>query len=447
MARQRLTNATLQDVARTASAEQTVALAERLMGPGATDREVVAAAKKLQALGPVKVRELRAMSERVATETSRMAGNGGEDVLPEAGPAQPDPTDTQAYVKEIETTPDHAVLDSLTKKDKIAPTAGRKPKTKPRKAELFDDGGAEDLSESESHNTHDFGDEGEDCECPPTDEGGFDLDEDDHDLESMLEFAADEDGGMGHDEFEDADGIEDHDSFDEDDDMHEEMSDDLDDDADDHYDDTDDTDEDLDGILENGDDVQEPDIVDEDELDDEDEPEDFLDEDETDVAHAGRHSSRRASAGRFSLEDTVAIEDQIGGLGDLEGDDLEALMGSKRTRTAASNKGIQAAMVPGISAHDRQEGFTWDTENEPELNGGRPRKASRPARQAQKPHRTASRPVAEQTQIRKPKPRRANKAPNFAPDRRRVAGSRQASAGDEFDGVFGAPDVNSFFND
>lgn len=446
MARQRLTNQTLTQVARVANAEHAVALAEKMLGPGASDREVVAAARQLQAMGAGKIRNLNAMSERIATETGRMAGNGGVDVLPEAGPNQPDPTDTQAYVKEIETTPDHSVADSLTKRDKIAPTATRRRPT--RKADLEDfepdqDDGDDDLGMDDEVSFGDDSDDGDDDHCGMHSEGDdnneFDLDSEDQDLEAMLEFASDGDSGDGGDDGDD--GLGDH-----------MMSDDSDDDTDDAdaFDDDNDSD-----------DVQEPDIVDEDDLDDsdDDEPDDFLDEDETDVAHASqergasrRNRGRRASKGNdFSLEDTMSIEAELGDLDGLEGDDLEALMGSKVTRTASQNHGVTGS-VPKLTARDREEGFTWNTEDEPEL-AGRVRKAGKNRRanppKPQRPRRVASSHAVEAPQIRKPKARSASskQAPNFTPDRRRVAGSRQAAAGDEFDSVFGAPDVNSYFND
>jgi hypothetical protein len=54
--------------------------------------------------------------------------------------------------------------------------------------------------------------------------------------------------------------------------------------------------------------------------------------------------------------------------------------------------------------------------------------------------------VPETPQIRKPKARRAAQAPTFAPDRRRMASGQRQASSDEFDAVFGAPDVNSYFD-
>ncbi len=306
---------------------------------------------------------------------------------------------------------------------------------------MYEDDLDEDFGESEMGD--DLDSDGEDCVCPPPGDDGFDLDQDDGDLESMLEFATD-DEAIGDEEFEDFDDDLGDEDFDE---MNNELS--EDDELGDEFDDS--LSDELDDEMGDGDDVEEPDIVDEDELDDEEDPDDFLDEEETDIAHAGRGASRRKSSRRasrnsrdFSLEDTESIEDQIGGLSDLEGDDLEALMGAKVTRTASANRGAEGH-VARVSANDRLEGFTWDTENEPEL-AGRKVKATRTKPATKSPRRIAA-PRLEESKIRRPKVRKASKPPVFAPDRRRVASGRQAAAGDEFDNVFGEPDVGSFFSD
>jgi hypothetical protein len=364
------------------------------------------------------VKEILSRTERIAAETQRMAGNGGDDVLPEAGPDQPDPTDTQAYVKEIQVTPDHSVLESLSKKSKHAPTASRKAEcdedeedSRQADLEMFAEPEDEPISEMED-DEDDFVDEDEfedeDLDDEIVDEGiDFSLDEEDQDLEAMLEYASD-DGDA--DDFEDEGEF---DTFDED---------------------------------ETAEDVEEPDIVDEEDLEgDEDVVDDYLEEDEMDVETEPLATASRKRASRhLSLEDALELEGKIASATtSMEGDDMDALMGAKVVRTASQNRGAKGS-IPKITPSDRLEGLVWDTENDPELarsskvRRARPQKSRRASRRQEE---------TEVPQIRKPKRSRSASKQSFAPDRRRIASQRMASGSDEFDSVFGVPDVSSYFQD
>jgi hypothetical protein len=106
MARQRLTAATIVSSKKLATAEMSVSLAHRLLGRGASDQELTTVARRLNAsLKEAGVQEVYASVSRYAAEMGENFGGDLED------DGQPDPSDTQALVKEHETTPDVAVSD------------------------------------------------------------------------------------------------------------------------------------------------------------------------------------------------------------------------------------------------------------------------------------------------------------------------------------------------
>lgn len=458
MSRRRLTNQTLDNVSRFAAAKETVKLSETILGRGASDSEVLATARVLQRLDPSQIRMINQRRASINRQISRLAAspNGAEDLLEEAGPPQPDPTNNQAYVKQIMTTPDHAVLDSLQRRDMHAPTSNvrRAPQRSknPRRAMDFpinptgmddmddsydpydvhaakdDEPDLEDVDTEEVDDTEDTEDKDlEDMNEDETDED-FDLEEDDHDLEAMMEPSDSPEGDLG--------------------DMVPEEGADIMPEMDQDTEDMEDLDQDLEDVGEDEEDLSDDlseDLGDEDLLGDVDEDEDFIKDEEegpggmptpprpptpmpnmkppTGSRRVPSGLSRRPrNANEFTLEDAMSLgdEDDIAShmSSKYQGDDLAALTGQKGI---SSNRSASVTgSTPGIRPEDRSEGFTWDTENEPEISG-------RVAR-------------------RKPVRRKQSSRPSqpYVPDRRRIASQSRRN---EFDDVFGTPDVSSYFRD
>lgn len=95
-------------------------LATAILGSGASDNEVLRVASRLKSLADSDVAAIHADAIRVASECGRQAFD-----VEEGGPNQPEPWDSQDYVKQVRTSPDHAVQDSLrNQRDLDAPTAG-----------------------------------------------------------------------------------------------------------------------------------------------------------------------------------------------------------------------------------------------------------------------------------------------------------------------------------
>jgi hypothetical protein len=477
--RQRLTNETLRTASKLALAKDTVRLAESFLGPGAADREILATARALQNMSPQEIRNLnqrRATIQGQTRQLGRRAANpdGSDDILEEAGPRQPDPTNNQAYVKQVMTTPDHAVIDSLQRRDIHAPTANRKLVRQRRKAadedvpnpmESMDDlddqalhGEDEDdgfdpleLQASEGDDLGDLDDEDE-AEDEDGDED-FDLEEDDKDLEAMLEFAGDDgDGPPDLNMEDDADGVPDLTDGDNDIPDMEGLGDDDDMGDGDDMGDMEDPDVSIDT-----DDDGDPDVMvdtDDDDLNDGDAP-DVVDENPMKPTpnlapnpmgsrrNQNRNSSRQASRKRnaFTLEDILSLDDDgsvvaSNATTSLEGDDLDALIGRKVAR-AGNRSACAQGYLPKVDASSRTEGYTWDTENEPEITG-RPRTRRNSSR-------SASSSVDDVIRAQKPAPRRrATQAP-YSPDRRRIASA--GNQRDPFEDVFGVPDVKKYFQD
>lgn len=417
MIRRRLTAETLDSQQQTQEAEQAVIMAGTLLGPAASDDEVIRTAKVLRKLPASELRNILATRKNIQSETRRFAAgspDGAADLLEETGPTQPDPTNTQALVKGIMTTPDHAVLDSLQKKSVHAPTASRRrmaEETTPDLDDLGEDDDLDDLDDLED-DTDDLGDEGdlgEDDDLDDDDaedDDSLDLDQEDEDLTAMMEDAddgEDEDpvmfGEEGEEDHEEPDGDEGED-------------------------------EDLDS-LEN--DSDEPEMLDEEELDDDlgdDEAEDHVDPTASRSARRGRG---RVSSGSLDLDEILSLgesdfEERVAGSRSDSDEAYGALIASK---VKPSHTGGYA---PGIDVSSRSEGFTWFNENE---DKGKPQRQSRKA-SAKKPGKVQ--PAPAQAPAKK---RTAAKQNNFTPDRRRVTARRND---DNFDAVFGVPDVGSFFD-
>jgi len=453
MARQRLTRETLASVNELAGAREHIRLAESILGRSATDNEILATAHRLSHLDPAQVRAINKDRQEILRQNKRIAAapDGSEDPWDESGPNQPDPTNNQAYTKQIMTTPDHAVLDSLQRKDKHAPTAGRR---------------ARDLSRATRERYRLAAGE-EDEEEVPDIEDDFEGDDEFGD-EDLLDEAGEEgeDAGDVLDE-----EMEDAELGDEELEGDEEEALDLDEDRGDLDDMLDMEDAELDE-----EDLGEPDIFDDVDIDEE-----AGIQGEVPAAPmanrqrrpASRQASRQAGRGRrvipggqqprnrqlrtgadggsgparMSLDEILDVHDddiERTASTPMEGDDLEALLGARVER--ATGRRVATTKRPERESPAAQQRRAmlenvWDTENEPEImqmhGGRRPVQRQAAAPQQQQPRRRQAarrgRPVQQQQ--------------NYAPDRRRPSPSR--SADNEFDQVFGVdgmPDVSKFFD-
>jgi len=125
MARRRLTASTLDTVRTLSIGGKAVDIVARLLGSGATDREIVATGRFLRkAAGDKGIETLHRLASRIAAEAGEDFPNNMEDESPN------DPRNTQDYVAEHEVTPDHAVMDVVLNERKPTqnPTARRRAK-------------------------------------------------------------------------------------------------------------------------------------------------------------------------------------------------------------------------------------------------------------------------------------------------------------------------------
>jgi hypothetical protein len=488
MSRKRLTNETLKSVSRVASAREYARLAESILGPAATDREVLETAQRLSSMSLDQVRGINQRRSAIQKQTRRLAAvDGAEDPWGEAGPDQPDPTNNQAYTKQIMTTPDHAVLESLQKRDVHAPTASRASKLSRAARQKWgakendeDDETEEDEDESDvkAGEGGPIGNESHHEEMPEEFEG------DDDDLEMELGEEEDEEGPDVTGEFDDELG----DLLPEEEGGEEEHFDDMEGGESDMDldEDTDDFDE-LMGEDEMGDEGHEifedesDDLGDEEEFEEgedlEDEGEDLEEEGEEledmsggegfeeagmeapmAASRKNRASSRRQASGKspkgdqkgkkkvasagttkVSLDDILNLHDEDvarEASSPLEGDDLEALLGRKVQR--AGNRVNSTVKVTGNALESHRAMFerVWDNEHD---SGAAPqrRQASR-RKQTSKPQRKIARSSQDFTEDEQSFTRT-----QFSPDRRRVASRKDVN---EFDQVFKVPDVSRFFD-
>jgi hypothetical protein len=396
----------------------------------------------------------------IMRQNKRIAAvDGAADPWDESGPDQPDPTNNEAYTKQIMTTPDHAVLDSLQKKEIHAPTASRRARDLSRAARQkyrLAAGDDEDRTDVVDEDEEEVPNITEDEELDDEELGDEDLgdEEFEHDEEDLHDVLEDEmaDAEEGEEALEDLEGDE-------------EEALDLDEDR-----------GDLDDML----DMEDSELDDEESLG---EPDIFDDvEDIDEAAEMGgvpaapmssrqrRPASRQAGRGRrvvpggrqpqdrrlqtgagsgsgparMSLDEILEVHDEDierTASTPLEGDDLEALLGARVDRAGRRVATTKRAERESPAAQQRRAMMenVWDTENEPEIiqaRGGQPsaKRRAAPAPQQQQPNRRQA--------ARRGKP--VNQ--QFAPDRRRTP---QRSADNEFDQVFGVdgmPDVSKFFD-
>jgi hypothetical protein len=431
-------------------------------------------------LKPDQARAINQSRQTILRQNKRIASpDGADDPWDESGPDQPDPTNNQAYTKQIMTTPDHAVLDSLTKKEVHAPTASRRARELSRAArqKYRLAAGEEDeadrtgfIPSNPSSLSADVGDEDEVPDIAEDEEE--ELGDEEELLDESEELAEDSQDVM-EDEMEDAEFGE------------EEALEDLEGDEEDALD-LDEDGGDLDDML----DMEDAEFGDEEDLG---EPDIFDDVDmDEDVAGMGgggmgapgggsgtgmampmssrqrRPASRQAGRGRrmvagarqsqdrrlktgagggqgparMSLDEILDVHDddiERTASTPLEGDDLEALLGARVDRAGrrvATTKRAERES-PAVQQKRAMLENVWDTENEPEMVQARGsqvptrrRVATAPQQQHRRQAAKRGRPVQQQ----------------FAPDRRRTP---QRTADNEFDQVFGVdgmPDVSKFFD-
>ena len=474
MARQRLTKETLASVGELAGAREHVRLAESILGPSATDNEILETAHRLSHLKPDQARAINQSRRTILNQNKRIAAtpDGAEDPWDESGPDQPDPTNNQAYTKQIMTTPDHAVLDSLQKKEIHAPTASRRARDLSKLARqkyrlaAGDEEEDEDRSAAVDEDEDRFAAVDDEDEVPEiTDDEDFGddvLDESHEEAEEAHDVMEDEmeDAEFGDEELGDLEGDE-------------EEALDLDEDRGDLDDMLDMEDEELAG----DEDLGEPDIFDDVDIDEEAGMEMGGGQGGAPPAapmssRQRRPASRQAGRGRrmvvgarqpqnsrlktgagggsgparMSLDEILDVHDadiERTASTPLEGDDLEALLGARVDRAGRRVATTKRPDRESPAAQQRRAMLenVWDTENEPEIlqaRGGRPparrRVANAPQQQQQQPRRRQaarrSRPIQQQ----------------FAPDRRRTP---QRGPDNEFDQVFGVdgmPDVSKYFD-
>lgn len=508
MSRKRLTNETLESVSRVASAREYARLAESILGPAATDREVLETAQRLSSMSLDQVRGINNRRSAIQDQTKRLGSidgvvaggvDGAEDPWGEAGPEQPDPTNNQAYTKEIWTTPDHAVLESLQKRDVHAPTASRASKLSRQSRQKWgaqendEDDETDDESESDVEagmdedvtageggpvdNEHELGD------VQGAGDLDLELDEDEHEHHPGVEGEFDDhledlgEGEEGDDHFDDMEG-------DDDDDLDMEEGDGLDDlmGEDEMGDEDDDHEifEDESGDMEDFGDEEEHEGEEMEDLGED--MEDLGDEglhgdlgDEEEHEHAlpmppkgsrqNRASARRQASGKnpkvqkgqkkkvvasagstkVSLDDILNLHDEDvarEASSPLEGDDLDSLLGRKVQR--AGNRVNTPAKVSSGALDSHRATFerVWDNEHE---SGAAPRRrqaSQRPASQ-RKPAQQQQRRKIAQSSRDFTEDEQAFARTQFKPDRRRVA---SRSSDNEFDQVFKVPDVSRFFD-
>ena len=210
MSRKRLTTATLQDRTRHASSEQAADLAFRLLGPAASDKELITAGATLHRnLGPEALAGIHTAASRIAQETGEDFPGPDEN----EGPPQPEPEETQNYVEEHVAAPDHVVLDTVVNKlsPTVDPTASSRQAADDDEDDAADmpdmeepddvEGGEEDYVEDESDEYEDMEDSG-DMEDEDMEDPEEDYDESASDEPSLDDFMDDSDdtGDAGGDE-------------------------------------------------------------------------------------------------------------------------------------------------------------------------------------------------------------------------------------------------------
>lgn len=122
MSRKRLTAATLESQNALKVGIMAAHLSQRLLGPGASDDEIVTAGRILKkAASDGSLEELHKLTAKVASDMG--------DKFPIDDDGEPDPSDTQSYVAEHELSPDKSVLDVvLHKKNPVKNPAASKVK-------------------------------------------------------------------------------------------------------------------------------------------------------------------------------------------------------------------------------------------------------------------------------------------------------------------------------
>lgn len=177
MARKRLTTATLQDRQRHASSEKAADLAFKLLGPAASDRELIKAGAMLhQSLGVKKLANLHGQASRIAQETGEDFPGPDEN----EGPPQPNPSVSQDYSEEHVTSPDHVVLDTVVNRGSptVDPTASRKAADEEDTPDLEDPDDVEGGDDEDHVDSYDDSEDMDDMEDEDMEDPEEDYDED-----------------------------------------------------------------------------------------------------------------------------------------------------------------------------------------------------------------------------------------------------------------------------
>jgi len=372
MARKRLTSATLDDVQGQRVGGQAIDIASRILGPGASDSELVASARYLKRVaGDQGINALHRLASKVASES-------GEDFpgdLVDEG--ENDPRETQNYVAEHEVTPDHAVLDVVMNERTPTqnPTAAKgkdKPKDKPKDKKAKAGPAKKPAKPVKASD---------------------DLDEEEEpDLDSPDDVEMDEEDHVDDDDLDDAEDLGDVEDV-------------------------------LDDDMEDDDDSLEDSFEDEDDLDD-DVPDDeaFGDDDDMDVNDDGDMDMELGSDdGDFTMDDMEELEN-MGVDGVLTSSHTGSAADSTRARRSSDGTVVRGRKAATLASRDTQRdsrrAYEESLANQRDSRGRR--SAGRKTRRSDR-----------------------EETPSYRPARTRVASAD--SGANEFDGVWGDPDVSSEF--
>ncbi len=459
--RKRLTSDTLDTQRRLKVAGKIIDIATRMAGPGAVDDEILRIASKLKAgLSEGDVEEMHSQIARIASESGRVAFD--ETAIDDDGAQkQPEPTETENYVKIVRGPVDSSVQMSLKgKTDVRQPTASRRV-ADDQFQQQFDPqqfGPSEEddeFGDEDGHESFEDDDEFDDM----NDEDGLDGDEDDD-----FSFGGDDDddsvedmnAGMPLSEIDMEDGMSEMNGLGDDDGHHQHEG-------------------------EEG-----PEIVDEEEVMDDGEDlgseENFID-DSGEVDELG-DLSMIDEDGAFNSDDFLSDDDEgddfsagmgMGNGGGMGGETFASLedsqiLASMGIETGAESAGVlshralpthpsagggdifrgRQARRRQVNIAERGEFSVWETENDPELvaermKGNRRRAAKQPQARQQQPVRHAAAPKPRPAQSRQARRQAPQQQQQFRPSRVRTSSRRPEASQNVFDQMFSVPNVDKFF--
>ena len=458
--RKRLTSETLSEREQMRFAGKAIDLAGRLAGKGATDDEILNIAQLFfKKASKEEIDSLHETVARIATESGRVAFDIDDSAIDDDGDQkQPDPTQTENYVKIVRGPTDSAVQMSLKgQTDVRQPTAGRKAAFGEDEQHQEPDGDEGDIFDFGAN--HDYEDE----DYSDDEDEEYDDMNDDDGLDDGVE-EDDEDEWVGDDDEDDFDAFQ---SGDQDPkSMGMEIGGQM---PGDHMPVSDvDFGDEMDQIGDEGDsqfdafdsgDEESPDILDEEDVDDDggdihpmhkhhDESGEVDQLDDQNDIEGMDGDDQSSGAEEFMFDDSdlhASLEDMqlLSEMGISSGAESAGVLSHRNLHMEAVDPTMfvgQRAARREIDPRQRSDFRVWDTENDPELTSARPRrqatrKTTKQASRKAKPVRKASKPG---------RVRREPQAEQFRPSRIRTSSKRQASA-NPFDEMFGVPDVGQFF--